>query len=244
MTLKNKIMDKTINREREEAVYEPPHYLGHRQRLKQKILIAPSSLADYELLELLLMIAIPRKDVKPLAKILIENFGSFSGVINAEKDELIKISGIGESSVIIFKIISASINRTLKNKLIQKPVFENLNDLVNYISSELSYKTVEEFHVLYLNAKNTLIEDETHSVGSINASEVYPRKILKAAISNNAVSVILVHNHPTSDTLPSPSDIEITKKIKIALGAVDIKVLDHMIFGKDNYYSFKANNIL
>ncbi len=221
------------------------YYLGHRQRVKDKFLNSgSSSFSDYELLELLLTSIIPRKDVKPLAKDLIEKFKTFAGVINAKEKELEQIKGIGTTTTTIFKIINASILRVLNNELTKNPVISNGNELINYYKINIGLKDIEEFHILYLDSKCKLIKDETHSTGSINSSSVYPREILKGIIETGANSIILLHNHPSGDPTPSESDIVITQKIKYAINSIDVILNDHLIISKNNYYSFKEHKLL
>lgn len=225
-----------------------PDYLGHRERLRKKLLECGDNIdivfADYELLELLLTIAIPRRDVKPLAKDLIKRFGSFAGVINASPTELFSISGIGETTVATIKIVRAAINNTLKHTVKESSIISNWKELVNYCQANIGCKQTEEFHVLYLNTKCQLIKDETHSSGTIDSSSVYPREILKHVLELGASSIIVVHNHPTGDTSPSNADINITKKIRDALGTIDVPLHDHIIVGKGNVFSFKSFGIL
>ncbi len=224
---------------------QKPHYLGHRERLRKKLLeYGASVFTDYELLELLLTISIPRRDVKPLAKDLIKKFSSFGNVINASSSELKEIKGIGDTTIATFKIIQASITKTLKNKVEEESIISNWPELINYCQANIGNKKTEEFHVLYLNAKCYLIKDETHSIGTINTSHVYPREILKRVLELGATSIIIVHNHPTGDTTPSNADITITRKIKESLKTIDVPLHDHLILGKGNCFSFKSFGIL
>ncbi len=222
-----------------------PHYLGHRERLRKKLLECSGDVfADYELLELLLTIAIPRRDVKPLAKELLNKFSIFAGVINAPQSELLKINGIGETTTAMFKIIKLSMTKALKDKVQEGSVISNWQELINYCQLNIGNKQTEEFHVLYLDTKCQLIKDETHSTGTINSSSVYPREILKRVLDNGASSIIIVHNHPTGDTSPSNADINITRKIKESLKTIDVPLHDHLIVGKGNYFSFKSLGLL
>ncbi len=222
-----------------------PHYLGHRERLRKKLLECSGDVfADYELLELLLTIAIPRRDVKPLAKELLNKFSTFAGVINAPQSELLKINGIGETTTAMFKIIKLSMTKALKDKVQEGSVISNWQELINYCQLNIGNKQTEEFHVLYLDTKCQLIKDETHSTGTINSSSVYPREILKRVLDNGASSIIIVHNHPTGDTSPSNADINITRKIKESLKTIDVPLHDHLIVGKGNYFSFKSLGLL
>ncbi len=222
-----------------------PHYIGHRERLRKKLLECSGDVfADYELLELLLTIAIPRRDVKPLAKELLNKFSTFAGVINAPKSKLLKINGIGETTVAMFKILQLSIPKILKDKIQESSIISNWQELINYCQLNIGNKETEEFHILYLNTKCQLIKDETHSTGTINTSSVYPREILKHVLDLGASSIIIVHNHPTGDTAPSNADINITNKIKESLKTIDVTLHDHLIVGKGNYFSFKSFGLL
>ena len=228
-----------------EQINEKPHYIGHRQRLKEKLLLhGANSLADYELLELVLSIAIPRRDVKPLAKELINKFKTFGGVITAPTDALQEIKGIGNTVIATLKIIEASQIKTLKDKIETTSIISSWSELIDYCKLNIGNKDTEEFHILYLNTKCHLIKDETHSTGTINTSSVYPREILKEVLKIGATSIILVHNHPTGDTTPSRPDIQITQKIKEILQTIDVSLHDHIIVAKGNYISFKMLGLL
>lgn len=228
-----------------EETKEQPHYIGHRQRLREKLLKNGSeSLADYELMELLLSIAIPRRDVKPLAKELLQKFKTFGGVITANQNDLKEIKGIGDTVIATLKIIEASQIKTLKDKIENTSVISNWTELINYCKLNIGSKDTEEFHILYLNTKCHLIKDETHSTGTINSSSVYPREILKEVLQVGATSIIIVHNHPTGDTTPSKADIQITRKIKETLQTIDVNLHDHLIVSKGNYISFKMLGLL
>ena len=224
---------------------DTPHYLGHRQRLREKLLEnGRDSLADYELLELLLSIAIPRRDVKPLAKDLIARFKSFAGVIEANPAELAGIKGLGPTAVAAVKIVEAAQVKALGDKIGQRSAIANWADLTNYCRLNIGARETEEFHVLYLDTKCRLIKDEAHSAGTINSSSVYPREILKRALGLGAASVIVVHNHPTGDTNPSRADIAVTEKLKKTLAAADIQLIDHIIVAKGAHASFKSMGLL
>ncbi len=224
---------------------EIPHYIGHRQRLKEKLLTnGANTLADYELLELVLSIAIPRKDVKPLAKELISKFKTFGGVITAKPTELSQIKGIGDTTIATLKIIEASQIKILKDKIEETSIISNWSELIDYCKLNIGNKDTEEFHILYLNTKCHLIKDETHSTGTINSSSVYTREIIKRVLELGATSIILVHNHPTGDSTPSKADISITQKIIKALETIDVSVHDHLIVSKGNYTSFKMLGLI
>lgn len=224
---------------------QQPHYLGHRQRLRDKLLNNGSeALADYELLELVLSIAIPRRDVKPLAKELINTFKTFGGVITANQSDLKQIKDVGDTVIATLKIIEASQIKTLKDKIENTSIISSWTELIDYCKLNIGNKDTEEFHILYLNTKCHLIKDETHSTGTINTSSVYPREILKEVLKIGATSIIIVHNHPTGDTTPSKADIQITNKIKETLKTIDVSLHDHLIVAKGNYISFKMLGLL
>ncbi len=220
--------------------------IGHRERLKEKFLsCGSSSFYDYELLELLLTFAIPRIDVKPIAKNLIKEFKNFAGVINAPTEKLLKIKGIGKNSAILINLVSACITKTLQNQLqVDNVIINNYETLLDYCKKNLSFKETEEFHILHFDSKLKLIKDETLFTGTINSSFVFPREVVKNVLHNNTASVILSHNHPSGDVVPSVADIDITRKICEALKNIDVFVEDHIIVGKNNYYSFKANKLI
>lgn len=224
---------------------QQPHYLGHRQRLRDKLLNNGSeALADYELLELVLSIAIPRRDVKPLTKELINTFKTFGGVITANQSDLKQVKGVGDTVIATLKIIEASQIKTLKDKIENTSIISSWTELIDYCKLNIGNKDTEEFHILYLNTKCHLIKDETHSTGTINTSSVYPREILKEVLKIGATSIIIVHNHPTGDTTPSKADIQITNKIKETLKTIDVSLHDHLIVAKGNYISFKMLGLL
>lgn len=222
-----------------------PDYAGHRERLREKLLTRGSeSLADYELLELLLMIALPRKDVKPLAKALMAHFRSFAGVMNASVDELMQVKGIKETTAAVIKIVPASCERLLKTQILDTPALSGWEKIQDYCFLKLAHKHNERFHVLYLNIKYHLIADEEHQRGTLNHTPVYPREILSRALSLNAFAVILVHNHPSGDSKPSEADVKITRDLCHILKISDINVLDHLIIGRQGIYSFRQHGLI
>ena len=224
-----------------------PDYLGHRQRLRTRFLDSEGSdMADYELLELVLMMAIPRRDVKPLAKILIRQFGSFADVINAKNDDLLAIDGIKENTLAMLKVIKSSALRMSWQNLASsdEPILNNTDVLIDYCRASMSFSEVEEFRVIFLDAKLRLIAQEVQQRGTINQVAIHPREVLKSAIARNAKAVILVHNHPSGNVTPSNADIKITKQIKDALCTVDINLVDHIIIGRNDAYSFSTHCIL
>ena len=220
---------------------------GHRQRIREKFLNnGGSALADYELLEAYLTIAIPRRDVKPLAKQLIAKFGSFAEVINAKNEDLLSITGVGENTVFALKIISEAARRMSWEMLKDKdaPVIADMDALIDYCRMAMAYQDVEEFRLIYLNGKNRVIAEVTQQKGTINHVAIHPREVVKSALDNHASAVIMVHNHPTGDTTPSRADIDITKKVYEALSAVNIQLHDHVIVSKYGCYSFRSAGLI
>jgi DNA repair protein RadC len=177
---------------------ETPHYHGHRQRLRERFVTAgPAALADYELLELLLFPALPRADVKPLAKTLLDRFGGFAGVINAELVELQTVPGLGETSAIALKAIQAAIQRVLRAEVIERPILSSWQGVLYYCHAAMAHGKIEEFRLLFLDRKNALIADEVQQKGTVDHTPVYPREVVKRALDLGASAIIMVHNHPT-----------------------------------------------
>ncbi len=221
---------------------EIPHYLGHRERLRDKLLkCGGDSLADYELLELILTMALPRKDVKPLAKTLLNHFRSFVGVMNATPEELMQIKGIKETTAAVLKIIPASCDRLLKQEITNMPALTSWEKIQDYCFLKLAHKRNERFHILFLDTKYRLISAEEHQHGTVNHTPVYPREILSRALALNASVVILVHNHPSGDPKPSEADVKLTMELSKILKMSDITIFDHLIIGKQGIYSFRQN---
>ncbi len=220
---------------------------GHRQRIRDKFLNnGGAALADYELLEAYLTIAIPRRDVKPLAKQLIAKFGSFAEVINAKNEDLLAVSGVGENTVFALKIVSEAARRMSWEMLKDKdlPVIADMDALIDYCRMSMAYQDVEEFRLIYLNAKNRVIAEVTQQKGTINHVAIHPREVVKSALDNHASAVIMAHNHPTGDTTPSRADIDMTKKVNEALAAVNIQLHDHVIVSKYGCYSFRSAGLI
>lgn len=199
---------------------------------------------DYELLELILFAAIPRRDVKALAKTLIARFGSFAEVLSAPLPRLCEVEGISENTATQIRIISAAALRLMKAEVMNRPVLSSWGALIDYCSAAMARAPREEFRVLFLDRKNALIADETESTGTVDHTPVYPREILKRALELSASAIILVHNHPSGDPTPSRADIEMTRKIDNAAKALKITLHDHIIVGRGGYASFKSFGLL
>lgn len=211
--------------------------IGHRERLRQKFL--DGKLADYEILELLLSYAIPRRDVRPLARGLMQRFGSLYQIFTASMDDLLDYKGLGKNTAVFIKAIQSIMISSYKYKLDNKPIFHDELALTNYCKLLLGGKTVEEFHIFYLDAGGLLLKDELHSTGTIDWAIVYPREIVKQALLLNAKTVLLLHNHPVPCTAFSSQDIEMTEKIKTALETIDVVLFDHFIVSGGIIYSAK-----
>lgn len=222
-----------------------PHYLEHRRRLRARFLDGGAdAMPDYELMELVLFAAIPRRDVKPLAKALIDRFGGFADAIAAPRERLMEVAGVGESAVALLKVVEAAALRLAKTRLIGKPALSSWTALLDYCAAALARSPQEEFRVLFLDRKNVLIADEVQATGTVDHAPVYPREIVKRALELSASALILVHNHPSGDPTPSRADIEMTREIAEAAKALRIAVHDHLIVGRGGTASFKSLGLL
>lgn len=215
---------------------------GHRQRVRERFLKSGGrDMADYELLEAYLMLAIPRRDVKPLAKQLIARFGSFADVVSAKVSDLYEVEGIGENTVFALKMIKEASVRlsweVLRNS--DAPIIASMDGLIDYCRMNMAYQDVEEFKLIFLNAKNQVICEETQQKGTINHVSIHPREVVRAALDKNAAALIMVHNHPTGDVTPSKADIDVTKKVAEGLRSMNLILHDHIIISKNGYYSFR-----
>jgi DNA repair protein RadC len=223
----------------------PPGHLGHRDRLRRKLLDAgPEALADYELLELLLFFAVLRRDTKPIAKALVDRFGSFGRVLAASPEELRAVDNVGDSVVAVIKAAQAAALRLLKEEVKEQPVLNNMERLGNYLTAVLAREPVEQFRVLFLDTKNRLLADEAQARGTVNHTPVYPREVVKRALELGATALILVHNHPSGDPTPSRADVEMTAEVKAAAGALGIVLHDHLIVGNGRQLSFRREGLL
>jgi DNA repair protein RadC len=222
-----------------------PHHAGHRDRLRERFLKSGAEgVQDYELLEIVLFAAIPRKDVKPLAKQLLKEFGSLSGVMNASITDLQKVKGLSENAAVLFKAVQALTRKMLRNDMEKKPILGSWQKLLDYCHVAMAHEKREQFRVLFLNRKNQLIADEVQQVGTVDHTPVYPREIVKRALDLGATAMILVHNHPSGDPNPSDSDIAMTEEIIRAAAALDILVHDHLIISQNGHISFKSLGLL
>ena len=212
---------------------------GHRQRVVQKFMqYGGEVFADYELLELLLMQIIPRKDVKPLAKELLNRFGSLSAILRAEPEHLKQIKGVGDKTVVFLKTLLSISQRLSKEKINNQPILSDWNAILDYARMLYAGETVEKLRILFLNQKLQLMHTEIHQTGTVNHVPIYPREILKRALNLNASAIILIHNHPSLDINPSKADIVMTNKLIESCNIVGIPLLDHLITNSKDYYSF------
>jgi DNA repair protein RadC len=224
---------------------DAPHYLGHRERLRARFRTGGAeAMPDYELLELVLFAAIPRKDVKPLAKTLIARFGGFAEAIAAPRERLLEVEGMSEGAATQLKIVEAAALRLSKTRVLGRPALSSWAALIDYCAAAMARSMKEEFRILFLDRKNVLVADEVQSTGTIDHTPVYPREIVKRALELGASAVILVHNHPSGDPTPSRADIEMTREVVDAARALRIVVHDHVIVGRSGHASFKALGLL
>jgi DNA repair protein RadC len=228
-------------RENGEGLAEAPHYYGHRGRLRERFREAGTdALSDYELLELLLFRAQPRGDVKPIAKALLEKFGSFAEVISAPEKRLAEVDGIGEASITELKIVQAAASRLLRGQVKKRTVLSSWSSVLDYCRTAQAFADREQFRVLFLDKRNQLIADELQQIGTVDHTPVYPREVVKRALELSATAIILVHNHPSGDPTPSRADIQMTQQIIAVASPLGISVHDHIIVGKEGHSSLKG----
>ncbi|MFC3069350.1 RadC family protein [Phenylobacterium soli] len=227
------------------AKADAPHYLGHRERLRERALAGGlAALPDYEVLELLLFRAIPRGDVKPLAKQLLARFGSLAGVMGASLEELKTVRGVGEGVALDLKLGHEVALRSGREAVARRPVISSWSALLAYVKTALAHEAREQFRVLFLDKKNQLIADETMNRGTVDHAPVYPREVVRRALELSASAIILVHNHPGGDPTPSVADVDMTKQVVEAARALRITVHDHLVVARHGTASFKALGLL
>ncbi len=224
---------------------EAPHYHGHRERLRTRFLEAGSdALADYELLELVLFRAIPRGDMKPLAKSLIAKFGSFAEVIAAPRARLAEVKGAGDAVIAELKVVEAAAQRLARGEVRQRHVLSSWTAVLDYCRAAMAFADREQFRILFLDKRNQLIADEVQQTGTVDHTPVYPREVVKRALELSATAIILVHNHPSGDPTPSRADIDMTKEIATVAKPLGIAVHDHIIVGKDGHASLRGLGVI
>src|SRR5258705_4559127 len=224
---------------------ETPHYHGHRERLRERFYGAgPEALSDYELLEMALFPARPRRDTKPLAKLLLKKFGSFAEVIHAPVARLREVEGIGDASVHQIKLLAAAASRVAKGEIRRSIALSSWNDAIGYCRSSIAFAGKEQFHLLFLDKRNQLISDEVQRTGTVDHTPVYPREVIKRALELSATALILVHNHPSGDPTPSQADIQMTKAIVDIATPLGISVHDHIIVCKRGHASYRGMRLI
>jgi DNA repair protein RadC len=223
----------------------PSYIADHRQRLRARFLDGgAAALPDYELLELVLFRAIPRRDVKPLARALLDRFGDFNRVLSAPRERLRDISGVGDAVITELKIVEAAAHRMARSRILQQHVVSSWDALLDYCHTTMAHRETEQFRILFLDRKNTVIADEEQAKGTVDHVPVYPREVAKRALELNASALILVHNHPSGDPTPSHADISMTEQINAACNALGLTLHDHLIIGKSVELSFRAEGYL
>jgi DNA repair protein RadC len=223
----------------------PSYIRDHRQRLRSRFVQGgAASVPDYELLELLLFRAIPRMDVKPLARALLERFGDFNRVISAPPARLAEVSGVGEAVITEFKIVEAAAQRLMRSRVMHRQVLSSWDALLDYCHTTMAHGDIEQFRILFLDRKNVLIADEEQSRGTVDHVPVYPREVVKRALELGASAIILLHNHPSGDPTPSEADLTMTLRIRDACEALEITLHDHLIIGKGAETSLRAQGYL
>jgi DNA repair protein RadC len=224
---------------------EAPGHLGHRARMREKLLVAgPDALLDHELLEMVLFLALPRRDTKPIARALLARFGSFANAIAAPLHELREVEGLGEAGAAALRTVQAAALRLARAEVIDRPVLNNWDRLLSYLTAALTRERVEQFRVLFLDTRNRLIADEAQARGTVNHTPVYPREVVKRALELQATALILVHNHPSGDPTPSRADLDMTQEIKVAAGSLGIVLHDHLVVGNGRHLSFRREGLL
>lgn len=240
MSKKPDVSDKGM----EEAM--KPHYLGHRERARERFnAIGGDALADYELLELLLHILLPQRDTKTLAKDLLAHFGSFSAVLGASPARLGEIKGLGPTSITNLKVIQAAAQRYGRDQIDrEQPILASWSQLIDYCRSQMAYETIEQFRILFLDKKNRLIADEVQQTGTVDHTPVYPREVIRRTLELSATALILVHNHPSGDPAPSSADVRMTREIADIAKPLGIALHDHIIIGKSGHASLRSLKLI
>ena len=222
-----------------------PHYLGHRQRLRDRFLAGgDNGLPDYELLELLLFFSIPKIDTKPLAKQLLGRFGSLAGVVNASAEQLAEFQRMDHFTITMFKALRIFAARLVLEDLTDRPVLDNWDKLVAYLRAAMAHRMIEQFRLLFLDRRNALIADEVQHEGSIDHTPVYPREVVKRALALDASALVMVHDHPSNHPQPSKPDIEMTRQVRDALDRVGVVLHDHLIISRRGHTSFRQLGLL
>tara|TARA_B100000446_G_scaffold181761_1_gene199481 strand:- start:309 stop:1007 length:699 start_codon:yes stop_codon:yes gene_type:complete len=223
----------------------PSYIKDHRKRLRDRFMSGgAAAMPDYEMLELVLFRAIPRADVKPLARALMDRFGDFNRVLSADPERLKEVAGIGDSVITDLKIVEAAAHRMARSRVIDRPVMSGWDAVIDYCHTSMAHRETEQFRVFYLDRKNILIADEEQARGTVDHVPVYPREVVKRALELNASALILVHNHPSGDPSPSEADIAMTAQIETAAQVLGLTLHDHIIVGKSRELSLRAEGFI
>ncbi|WP_375454959.1 DNA repair protein RadC [uncultured Methylobacterium sp.] len=229
----------------EQKPEDAPHYLGHRDRLRERFARhGADALPDYELLELALFRAIPRRDVKPLAKALIRRFGSFAEVLSAEPARLAEVEGVSAGVVADLKLMEAAGRRLARGAIAQRELLSSWSALIEYLRATMAFSPREEFRVLFLDKRNHLIADEVQGRGTVDHTPVYPREVARRSLELSATAIILAHNHPSGDPAPSAADVTMTRAVVAVLEPLKIVVHDHVILGRSGHASLKGLKLI
>ncbi|MFS0771737.1 RadC family protein [Sphingomonas sp. 1P08PE] len=223
---------------------DPSGTAGHRERLRGRLLAEPGGLLEHELVEYLLMLAIPRIDTKPMAKALLKEFGGLGGLFAADAESLMRVDGVGPSAAAAIRIVQAASVRLLQSAVADRPVLANWQALLDYLRADMAHHGVERFRVLHLNTRNVLIRDEVMSKGTLDEAAVHVREVIRRAIELQSAAIILVHNHPSGDPSPSRADIDVTRSIVEAGKRMGIAVHDHLIIGAHGHSSMRAQGLI
>ena len=224
---------------------DKPHHLGHRDRLRRRVLDrGADSLADYELLEFLLFGVRRQGDTKPVAKALIARFGSVAGVLAAPATELATVKGVSEATIALIAVTAGLARRAVREEIADGPVLSSWTGLIDYLRVSMGHNRTEEFRLLFLDSKNRLIADEVQGTGTVNRTAVYPREVVKRALEHGATAIIMVHNHPSGDPTPSRADVEMTEEVRDVGALLGIVLHDHVVISKSGHESFKSMGLL
>ncbi|MDP3261576.1 MAG: DNA repair protein RadC [Tabrizicola sp.] len=223
----------------------PSYIADHRMRLRERFIEGGAqAMPDYELLELVLFRAIPRQDVKPLARLLLDTFGDFNRVVSAAPARLTMVKGVGNAVVLELKLVEAASQRLMRARVLHRPLLSSWDALLDYCHTTMAHRETEQFRILFLDRKNVLIADEEQARGTVDHVPVYPREVVKRALELNASALILVHNHPSGDPTPSDADLSMTHQIVDACRALGLTLHDHLIIGKSRELSFRSSGYL
>ncbi|MBU1174598.1 MAG: DNA repair protein RadC [Alphaproteobacteria bacterium] len=222
-----------------------PHYHGHRDRLRQRFTESGAkSLQDYELLELLLFRILPRRDTKPIAKAMMDRFGSFSEALAAPPHLLEEIEGLGATAITDLKVVLAAAQRFSRDQINDKTILGSWSEVIDYCCAHMAFESKEQFRILFLDKRNRLIADEVQQVGTVDHTPVYPREVIRRSLELSATALILVHNHPSGDPSPSSADVTMTRAIADVAKPLGITIHDHIIIGRSGHASMRGLKLI